>query len=127
MKAKRFAALSTGRRRTADEIGAILEGHRKSGLSLLAFARKHELCYATLRRWRVARALPGDTPGGRPASQGQRRDVSAAAGFVPVQLDAEVPAGDFILAWSPGRLLRIPAGFDPGQLRRLLVILGVRP
>jgi hypothetical protein len=94
---------------------------------LLAFARKHDLCYATLRRWRVVRASRGDAPGARRARQGERGGASAGAAFVPVQLDEEVPAGDFILGWPPGRSLRIPAGFDSVPLRRLLVILGVRP
>jgi hypothetical protein len=46
---------------------------------------------------------------------------------VPVALEVDSLAGDFVLAWAPGRSLRIPAGFDPGQLRGLLAVLGVLP
>lgn len=110
-----------GRHRTAEEIRSILDWHRASGLSLLAFARKHGLCYASLRRWR-----------GRPAtasgvSPGRGQPQSGGPAFVPVALEVDSLAGDFVLAWAPGRSLRIAAGFDPGQLRRLLAVLGVLP
>jgi hypothetical protein len=78
-------------------------------LSLLAFARKQGLCYATLRRWRAVHGGAG------------------GAEFVAVELDAGARPGDFVLDWAPGRSLRIPAGFDPGRLRRLLEVLGVLP
>jgi hypothetical protein len=43
--------------------------------------------------------------------------------FVPVELEGGGNQADFILDWSRGRSLRIPAGFDPGRLRRLLEVL----
>jgi hypothetical protein len=116
----------TGRRRTPDEIRSIRDWYDKSGLSLLAFARKHGLCYATVRRWRA----PREVPAVRPARPGGGRAPGGLQGgppaFVPVEIDVGARAEDFVLEWVPGRSLRIPAGFDPGQLRRLLEVLGVR-
>ena len=108
------------RRRTPEEIRSILGGYRQSGLSLLAFARKHELCYATLRRWRADHEAA-------PANARRVGDAGSTPTFVPVELAGGVNQGDFILDWSPGRSLRIPAGFDPGRLRRLLEVLEVVP
>jgi hypothetical protein len=45
---------------------------------------------------------------------------------VPVQLEALRSEG-FVFEWAPGRSLRIPAGFNADQLRRLLEVLEVRP
>ncbi|MBN8247110.1 MAG: hypothetical protein J0L84_06665 [Verrucomicrobia bacterium] len=47
--------------------------------------------------------------------------------FIPVELETVTPGVEFVLEWAPGRSLRIPSGFDPGELRRLLDVLGVRP
>lgn len=88
-------------------------------MSLLAFAREKGLCYATLRRWRAIHeaTATSDDPG--PDSSSPR--------FVPVELEPAARTGEFVLEWLPGRSLRIPAGFDSDQLRRLLDVLGVRP
>jgi hypothetical protein len=128
VKGKWLGAVSTGRRRTREEIRSILEWHHQSGLSLLAFARRQGLCYASLRRWRAdqesrARVEPAGSAGERP---GHPRTAESLPHFVPVQLE-ELRSENFILEWAPGRSLRIPAGFDPDQLRRLLDALGVRP
>lgn len=120
MKTKSIALDAPGRRRTPDEIASILGGYRQSGLSLLAFARKHELCYATLRRWRADHEAA-------PANPCRAGDADSSPTFVPVALEGGVNPGDFILDWSGGRSLRIPAGFDPGRLRRLLEVLEVVP
>ena len=105
-----------GRRRTADEIAAILQEQRRSGLSLLAFARERQLCYANLRRWRS-----------RPPAQLSAKDSPAQTGadprFVPVHIQSEAPAADYVLDWPDGRSLRIPARFEPQRLGRLLRML----
>ena len=109
----------SGRGPRADEVRSILQCHDHSGLSLLTSARKQELCYATLRRWRVIHEAAAPGPG-----------LNAEAPhpqFVAVELEPVTRPGDFVLEWSPGRSLRIPAGFDPDQLRRLLEVLGARP
>lgn len=127
MKGRSSLARRSGRRRTADEIRSILDGQHESGLSLLAFARKQGLCYATLRRWRARHGARAARAATTQASPGACLPEGGYPAFVPVELDAGTPARDFILEWSSGRSLRIPAGFDPDQLRRLLDVLGVRP
>ena len=114
MKSHRLRAAPLGRRRTPEEITRLLEDHRQSGLSLLAFARKRQLCYSSLIRWR--RRHP------------QLRRPSAAApephpAFVPVQIEAGTWSSDYVLGWPSGRSLRIPPQFDSPSLRRLLGVL----
>lgn len=113
--------------RPRHEIEALLRQHRDSGLSLLAFARQHQLPYPTLWRWRrrlaalhcpVSRADPRTR---RPSSP------APAQAFIPVEVQPARPSADFLLAWAPNRSLRIPQGFDPADLQSLLDLLGVRP
>ena len=107
-------------RRSQQEIEAILRRHRLSGLSLLAFAREHDLCYATLVRWRRrAGAMDGDEP--------QAASPVPTPTFIPIELEGAMSGVEFVLEWAPSRSLRIPSGFDPGELRRLLDVLGMCP
>ena len=111
-------------RRSSGEIQSILRRHRGSGLSLLAFARQHGLCYASLLRWRRrfdAGARPETVIAAEPP------DRPHAPAFVPVELEAGLPPAGFVLKWAAGRTLHIPPDFDPDRLRRLLEVLGVRP
>lgn len=111
MKGKLALARLTGRRRSPDEIRTILDWYEESGLSLLAFAQKHGLCYATLRAWRARREVPRArpaAPGGGRAPCGSPDEPPA---FVPVEIDLGARAEDFVLEWVPGRWLRIPTGF----------------
>lgn len=105
------------RHRTDQEIAGILTDHRRSGLSLLAFARKEGLCYASLLRWRS-----------RP-SKGANVLVSSALGadpgFIPVQLQSEGVGGDYVLSLAAGRFLKIPQQFETASLQRLLSVLEV--
>ncbi|MBN8248923.1 MAG: hypothetical protein J0L84_15960 [Verrucomicrobia bacterium] len=113
---------ATGRlRRSQQEIEGILRRHRLSGLSLLAFAQEQDLCYATLLRWRRrADAMDGE-------ETSKAASPVPVPAFIPIEL-APSPAGvEFVLNWASDRCLRIPSGFDPGELRRLLEVLGVRP
>jgi hypothetical protein len=103
------------RHRTDHEIAGILKDHRRSGLSLLAFARKEGLCYASLLRWR-SRPPKGARA---PASC----NLEADPGFVPVKIQREVVSGDYLLSWPSGRCLRIPQPFERDSLRRLLSVL----
>ena len=124
MKANPTVIRPVGRHRTPVEIRSILQLHRRSGLSLLAFARRHELCYPTLLRWRTRSAAAHTGPGsGQSGPGGDLPDP----GFVPVQVEPGAPLTDFVLVWAPERSLRIPPGFDPVQLRHLLDALGMRP
>ena len=107
------------RRRSFEEKADILRQHRRSGLSLLAFARKRELCYASLLRWR-SQQLPV-------AKVLVRPETGSDPGFVPVRIESEVLSGDYVLSWAGGCSLKIPRQFDPDCLRRLLSLLEARP
>jgi len=100
---------------TAKEKAEVLREHRRSGLSLLAFVRKHGLCYSTLLRWR---SRPGQG-----ALVVAPPDLEADPRFVPVKVEGEVLGGDYVLNWAGGRSLRIPPQFETGSLRRLLGVL----
>jgi hypothetical protein len=103
--------------RSQHEIEAILRRHRLSGLSLLAFARENDLNYATLLRWRRRAVDQSDVQTPAPDS---------TPTFIPIELEPAAAGADFVLNWAPSRSLRIPPGFDPAELRRLLDVLGVR-
>lgn len=116
MKNHRRQGGPVGRRRTPTEIATILQNQRQSGLSLLAFARKHQLCYASLIRWR--RRPPKVR---RPAGS-----APAAPGFIPIQIETGSSGSHYELSWPGGRRLRIPPQFDSQALRRLLDMLEER-
>ena len=103
------------RHRTDNEIAGILRDHRRSGLSLLAFARKEGLCYASLMRWR-SRHHNG-------TNALVSSDLGADPRFVPVQIESEGLSGDYVLSWPTGRSLKIPPQFETDALRRLLSVL----
>ena len=103
------------RHRTDKEIAGILRDHRRSGLSLLAFARKEGLCYASLLRWRS-----------RPRQRAKvlvSGDLGVDPRFVPVKMEGEVLGGEYVLNWAGGRSLKIPRQFETDSLRRLLTVL----
>ena len=93
----------------------LLEEHRRSGLSLLAFAEKHRLCYSSLLRWRCRQDNGADVP--------VPPDTEADPRFVPVKIEGEVLGGDYVLSWATGRSLKIPRQFETDSLRRLLSVL----
>ena len=110
--------IGTARRhRTDEEIAGILKDYRRSGLSLLAFARKQGLCYASLLRWRSRSAA-----GAKPAVA---RDLEGDPGFIPVKIQSEGLSEDYVLSWPTGGSLRIPQQFQTDSLRRLLSVLEV--
>lgn len=104
------------RHRTPEEKAKILSAHQRSGLSLLAFAGKHGLCYTSLQRWRYRQR--------EEASVLAPPDTEADPRFVPVKLDGcEALGGDYVLSWPGGRSLKIPRQFETDSLRRLLALL----
>jgi transposase-like protein len=105
----------TQRHRTRKEKAKILAAHQRSGLSLLAFAGKHGLCYSSLLRWRCRQANRANAE----APDGPQADPR----FVPVQLEGEAPAEDYVLSWPSGRSLKIPQQFHRDSLLRLLSVL----
>ena len=119
MKRQSSKRRTTRRHRTFKEKAQIFRAHRRSGLSLLAFAAKHGLCYTSLLRWR---SRPGE--GAKvlvpPTTEADPR-------FVPVKIEGEVLGGEYVLSWAGGRSLKIPLQFELDSLRRLLEVLeGVR-
>ena len=93
----------------------ILKEHRRSGLSLLAFAEKRGLCYTSLLRWRCRQGEGADVL--VPA------DAEADPRFVPVKIEGEVLGGEYVLSWPSGRTLKIPRQFETDSLRRLLAVM----
>ena len=114
MKRYRLHGAPVGRRRTAGEIARVLQQQRRSGLSLLAFAHKHQLCYATLLRWRQRLTKSAQAAASPPA---------AGLGFVPIEIETGSIHSDYALSLPQGRTLRIPPHFDPQALRQLLTVL----
>ena len=103
-------------RRSAREKATLLEQYRRSGLSLLAFAHKHQLCYSTLIRWRKRL--------GEHAQRQSSPNVGPSPQFIPIHLEAEpAPGAPYVLGLSGGRSLKIPPGFETEGLRRLLTVL----
>ena len=103
------------RHRTPKEKAEIFREHQRSGLSLLAFARKHGLCYASLLRWRWEQR--------NGANVLVAPEAEADPRFVPVEIEGEVPGGEYVVSWAGGRSLRIPLQFETDSLRRLLTVL----
>ena len=105
----------TRRHLTSKEKAEILKEHRRSGLSLLAFAEQHGLCYTSLLRWRCRQGNGADVP--------VPPDTEADPRFVPVKIEGEVLGGEYVLSWATGRSLKIPRQFETDSLRRLLTVL----
>jgi len=114
MKRNPLHGAALGRHRTPDEIATILQEQERSGLSLLAFAQKRQLCYATLLRWRRGR---------RQSPRSVARPPTAGPQFIPIQIEAGSSPSEYVLSWPQGRSLRIPPRFDPQALRQLLEVL----
>jgi transposase-like protein len=100
---------------TRKEKAEILKEHRRSGLSLLAFAQKHGLCYSSLLRWSCRQ--------GNGAGVAVAPDTQADPRFVAVKLEGEALGGEYVLSWAAGRSLKIPRQFETDALRRLLTVL----
>lgn len=115
MKRQSTPSRRTLRHRTPKDKAKILRDHRRSGLSLLAFARRRGLCYASLLRWRSRQ--------GKGANVLVSSDTEVDPRFVPVKIEGEVLSGDYVLSWPCGRSLKIPRQFETDSLRRLLTVL----
>jgi len=115
VKRQSYQFRTTRRHLTPKEKAEILREHRRSGLSLLAFAGKHGLCYSSLLRWRCRQ--------GNGAHVLVAPDTEADPRFVPVSIAGEVLGGDYVLSWAGGRSLKIPQQFETDSLRRLLSVL----
>jgi transposase-like protein len=115
MKRQSSQTRPTRRHLTPKEKAEILKEHRHSGLSLLAFAEQHGLCYTSLLRWRGRQGNGVNVP--------VPPDTEADPRFVPVKIEGEVLGGEYVLSWAGGRFLKIPQQFETDSLRRLLTVL----
>lgn len=90
---------------------------RHSGLSVRAFCQQHHLAQASFYAWRRTLA--------RREQRAQARPPAPPVTFVPlhVQHDQAPARPDLEVLLGNGRLVRIPAGFDPTGLRALLAVL----
>jgi transposase-like protein len=113
---RRSAQFRTTRRHlTSKEKAEILKAHRRSGLSLLAFAEQHGLCYSSLLRWRCRHGNGVNLP--------VPPDTEVDPRFVPVKIEGEALGGEYVLSWAGGCSLKIPRQFETDSLHRLLSVL----
>jgi hypothetical protein len=96
------------------EVFSRLEG---SGLSMKAFAAREGISYTTMQYWR--RRLGG---GRKKTAERQKPVVLSPVRVVP---DTPVPAErkGFEVWLSNGVSIEVPAGFDEGELQRLVGVL----
>jgi hypothetical protein len=108
------------RRWTAEQAGQVLAALDRSGLTLTAFAIHEGLDPQRLIRWR--RQLAAVAP---PVFEAV---VPEAAPAADNGAEERVERDRFEVVLVSGLVVRVPASFDGGALRRLLAIVeGVRP
>jgi hypothetical protein len=102
-------------RRSPEEIAAVLQEYRSSGLTQVAFVRSKGLCLSTLTYW--LRRSRHEAPG---------LEVDRQR-LVPVRIaerhELGVLRGGFEVTFPGGLRLTLPSEFDEGSLRRLLPLL----
>ena len=101
-----------------DQMRATFARWEESGLSLRAFGKREGITYSKLIYWR--RRFREEESGDH-----WRKDQGASA-FAPVNVVPDAPqiAVNAIAVWlANGVSLEVPAGFDEGELRRLVGIL----
>ena len=96
-----------------DEIPSLLDEQAASGLSIAAFARERGL--TTWKLYTTARKRTRSKPNGK-------RPRAERESFVPVSIIGSAQA--FELDLGARGTLRVPAGFDAEDLRRLLEVVG---
>jgi transposase len=102
----------------------LLQQWRRSGLTIREFCADHEVSEPSFYAWRRTLAQLDERSAGsaRPVPSDAKPPV-----FVPLRVVPE-PAGMALeVVLGPGRLIRVPAGFDPATLRQLLAILEEGP
>ena len=102
-------AIRDSRRWTAEQAAAVLAAAGESGLSVRAFAIRHGLDPQRLTRWRSQ--LAGPQPADRTFVE-----ITALA-------TAHSSTSGFEVALRNGRVVRVGAGFDARELRRLLAVV----
>lgn len=88
----------------------LLTQQRRSGMSVTAFCRRHDLSAASFYGWRQRLA------------DERRQDEPAQVSFVPLPIGQAMPAGaaGFVLELPNGVQVTVPRDFDEAALARLL-------
>jgi hypothetical protein len=113
---------SVSRRRSRGEWQELLEQWHRSGQSVGVFCAERDLRVSTFSwwRWRLGSDEASDSEPEPPIS-------ADAESWLRWTAPASVPAGEegvaFELRWPDGLSLRVPQGFDPTALARLLSVL----
>lgn len=91
-----------------------LDAWQRSGMSISAYCAEHALSESAFRAGQ--RALESRDEAPRPTE-------SVPIRWVPVQIVPTPNAAPLELVLTDGRVIRVPSGFDPQALRRLLTAL----
>ena len=96
------------------EIERLVEAYHGSGLTQVAFARRHGLAPATLSYWL-----------GKGKASKRKRPRPTGPALVPVQVvDAPGPVAEpFEIVLANDRMVRVGPAFDAEALRRLLAVM----
>ena len=94
---------------------------RRSGLTIRAFCTEHGLAEASFYAWRQTLGQR-DQEAQRRLPPARNSPTSLPPVFVPVRVvPVSAPALEVVL--GPGRVVRVPPGFDAATLRQLLAVL----
>lgn len=116
------AGKSGSRRRSGGEWQELIEQWHRSGQSVGVFCAERDLRVSTFSwwRWRLGPDQASPSTPGPPIS-------TDAESWLRWTTPASVTAGEegvaFELRWPDGLSLRVPQGFDPSALARLLSVL----
>lgn len=106
---RRFGTTVRKRRWTSADARAVLAAHEQSGLTLAAFARRHELSPHRLYEWH------------------RRREVGVTPRFLPVKLvgSTTVEAHDAVIeiVLAGDRRVRVHGPFDVATLARVIEVV----
>jgi len=100
----------------ADEMRELMARWKASGMTQRAFAEKEGVTYSRFQYWR--RRLGGKASG-KPA----KRAPPVHLDPVRIVPDPSVATSVFELRTARGLSIGVPAGFDEGELRRLLDVI----
>jgi hypothetical protein len=108
----------------------VLERQRESGSSVRQFCREHRISEASFHSWKrkiaghdrddAASSENGDRK--HPAKNQVAKQTENAAVFIPVRVSAAA-SSVLEIVHPRGHVLRVPAVFDEGSLRRVLEVI----
>ena len=111
-KAGAIAEVAGRRHWRKDDARVLIDAWRRSGQTVTAFARTHNIHPERLARWhRLLRTEPQEAVRFHPV------EVRTA------QWGSDESAGKIELVLGDGRSIRVPRGFDAEDLRRVLAVM----